>query len=344
MKPYYLLLLLPVFMIQTSCIPHSTGSTEIGVRTKKFSFFGTKGVEERIYEPGSTYFFFPLLNDWHTFDTKLQNMEMTFSENEGDILGQDDLKFKTIDGNDISLDAIISYRINPKMGPQILQNVARNDQELRFKVVRTLARSLPRDIFGELETENFYKPEKRFEKAEKAKKILNDILNPMGVIVERVLTKDYRFNRAYQQAIEDKKIADQKTEQFKSANKAKKEEYNRKLEQSRGEVNKMIAISDGNFEKEKIGADADYEKQKKIAKAILIEAKSEAKGIRAMNAALAEKGGAVMVKLKMAEALADKKIILVPGGSQSGLNLQTLDMNKLLETKGIESIKKPAKP
>ncbi len=79
------------------CIPHTTGLTEVGVRTRKIGFFGDKGVEERIYAPGGTYFFLPFINDWNVFDIKLQNLEMTFSKMRGDRKTRDDLLFKTID-------------------------------------------------------------------------------------------------------------------------------------------------------------------------------------------------------------------------------------------------------
>lgn len=97
-------LLMALMVMPAGCVPHSTDSTEVGVRTIKFSFFGKKGVEEKYYAPGSTYFFMPFINDWHTFDTKLQNLEMTYDANKGDRKIRDDLLFKTIDGNDISLD------------------------------------------------------------------------------------------------------------------------------------------------------------------------------------------------------------------------------------------------
>jgi regulator of protease activity HflC (stomatin/prohibitin superfamily) len=92
-------------------------------------------------------------------------------------------------------------------------------------LVRTTARSRPHDIFGELKTEEFYVSDKRDEKAELVKASLNELFSPYGVIVERVSTKDYRFNPAYQRAIEDKKVADQVAAQNKSATKAAEEEY-----------------------------------------------------------------------------------------------------------------------
>ena len=341
-KSLLLICIVSVMMLTQGCSMYSTNSTEVGVRVRKVGLTGSKGVDERVYAPGSTYFFVPFINSWYTFDTKLQNIEMTFQANRGDVPNRDDLLFKTIDGNDISLDVIVSYRIIPEKAYEIVQYVAKNDKELRRKVVRIIARSRPRDIFGELSTEEFYNAESRAQKAELAKQILNETLEPFGVIVERVLTKDYRFNQAYQKAIEDKKVADQRTQQFKSATKAKVEEYKRKLEEAKGEVNEIVAKADGVFSRSKIEADAYYNQQEKLAKAILAEGRAEAKGIRKMNQALAGSGGDVMVKLELAKALKNKRIVLLP--TQSGYDIKTTDINQLLEVYGTQKVaqKKPS--
>ncbi len=331
-----ILIFITLFTI-TGCVPHSTGNTEVGVRTKKFSFFGEKGVEGKYYAPGSTYFFMPFINDWHTFDTKLQNLEMTSHKNRGDRRTRDDLLFKTIDGNDISLDVIIVYKIDPTKAPYILQNIAINDAALRGKIVRTIARSKPRDIFGELTTEEFYVASSREKQAQKAKETLQAMFQPMGIVIEKVLTKDYRFNPKYQKAIEDKKVADQNVEKNKSAQHAAAEEYKRKLEEARGEVNRMIARVDGDFLKAKIEVDAYYEKQRLIAQAIKTEGIAEAKGIRSMNKAMESAGGEALVKLRIAEALQGKKIVLLPV-SEGGMNLKTTNINDLINTMGIKKL------
>lgn len=319
------------------CVPHTTGETEVGVRTVKLAFWGQRGVEDRIYSPGGTYFFLPFINDWNVFDTKLQNLEMTYSKARGDRRSQDDLVFKTTDGNDISLDVIIAYRIDAVKAPYILQYVAKDDEILRDTIVRTVARSKPRDIFGELKTEAFYVTDARETQANKAKDALQKILGPMGIIVERVLTNDYRFNAEYTKAIEDKKVADQQVEKNKSAQHAALEEYKRKLEEAKGEVNKMVADADGQYLKDKIEADVYLEQQQLLAKAIKAEGIADAKGIREMNNALAGSGGEAIVKLKIAEALVGKKIILLPV-SEGGMNLKTTDINRLIETLGVKSL------
>jgi regulator of protease activity HflC (stomatin/prohibitin superfamily) len=331
------IVLFVTMLAANGCVSHTTGETEVGVRTRKVALFGKKGVEERVYAPGATYFFLPFINDWHVFDTKLQNLEMTYSQLRGDRRAQDDLVFKTIDGNDISLDVIIAYRIDANMASHILQYVARDDKALRDTIVRTIARSKPRDIFGELKTEAFYVAEARESQSDKAKEALQAILGPMGVVVEKVLTNDYRFNPEYTKAIEDKKVADQQVEKNKSAQHAALEEYKRKLEEAKGEVNKMVADADGQYLKDKIEADVYQEQQQLLAKAIQAEGVAEAAGIREMNNALAGAGGEAIVKLRIAEAMQGKRIILLPV-SEGGMNLKTTDINRLIDTIGIKAL------
>jgi len=307
------------------------------VRTVKLGILRSPGVEQRPYEPGATYWFVPFINDWHTFDTRIQVLEMTLQAGKGDRQGRDDLLFKTIDGNDLSLDVIISYRVDPAKAPHILAFVAKSDQELRESLVRTVTRSSPRDIFGELRTEQLYVAEERAKKAARAKEVLNQILNPYGIIVENVLTKDYRFNPAYEKAIEDRKVADQLAEKAKSETRAAQEEWLQKLQEAMGEVNQVVARADGEYLQAKIEADAYYDQQEMIAKAIRAEAQAEARGLGQMTQALAGKGGETLLKLKVAEALQGKPIVILPV-SGGGLDLKTTDINRLLELYGLRGI------
>lgn len=319
-------------------LPHQIGPTEVGVKTNK-TLLGGKGVQDELGLSGETQFYVPLLTQWNNFETKLQTLEMNASLTSGDRRSRDDMRFKTIDGNDISLDITITYYIDPAMAPYILQHVAATDEELKEYIVRTIARSKPRDIFGELETEGFYDAIERSAKAEEAKVRLNEIMEPYGVTIDRVNTGDYRFNPEYQDAIEQKKIADQQVEKNKSAAKAAEEEYLRKVEEAKGDVAQMIAKADGAFKVAQIEADAYYEQQVKAAQAIEVEGRAEAEGIMKMNEALSGAGGEAMVKLKIAESLKGKKIIMLPIGG-GGLDLRTTDINSLLELYGIQSIGK----
>lgn len=333
-----------IFLIFAAYFPHHTKSTEVGVRIIKWSPFRKMGVVREVYAPGATYFFPPLINEWYTFDAKLQNMEMTATSYRGSRAGRDDLVFKTIDGNDIALDVIVAYRIDPQKAPDILVNIAQSNKELEEKLVRPITRNITRELFGELKTEDFYVANKRTDKAETAKNILNALLNPHGIIVESILPKDYRFKDAYQNAIEDKKVADQMAERFKSETKATVEEYLQRLQQAQGEVNKMIADADGEYKKAKIKTDAYYEQQAMIAQAVESEGIAQAKGIEKMVEALNSSGGKTMIKLKLAEALIGKKIYLLPFGEAGGIDLKTTDINGLLKIYGLKNLGQNDRP
>ena len=321
----------------SGCMPYSTGPTEIGVRTVKWSPTGQKGVEDKKYEPGSTFFFVPFLTDWNTFDTRVQKLEMSASETGGDRMSMDDLRFKTIDGNDIRLDVIISYQIDPDMGPMILQNVGTTDAELKDNIVRTIGRSKPRDIFGLLKTEDFYQADLRSAQAALVRERLNEFLSPYGVVVTEVLLQDYKFTDNYQQAIEEKKIADQQVEKLRSERAAVEQEYITLVKEAEAEIAKIRAAADGEYERAKIEADAYFLQQELIAKATLAEAEAEAEGIRKMNEALSGSGSSEVVKLAIADALKDKKIVMVPMGS-GGLDVRSMDINQLLGLYGAKAL------
>jgi len=102
----------------------------------------------------------------------------------------------------------------------------------------------------------------------------------------------------------------------------------------------MVADADGEYLKAKIEADVYYEKQKLLAKAIRAEGIADAKGIEEMNRALAGSGGEALVKLRIAEALQGKQIILLPL-SEGGMNLKTTDINQLIQTLGVRSLAGP---
>src|SRR5688572_22892248 len=91
----------------------STEATEVGVRTVNFTLIGSRGVMQEIYPQGQTYFFFRPLSDWTVFEVGLQNLEMRRDTANPGAATDDALRFKTVDGNDISVDVTIAWSIDP---------------------------------------------------------------------------------------------------------------------------------------------------------------------------------------------------------------------------------------
>lgn len=314
---------------------HSTGTTEVGVRTVKWSPFGKSGVENKVYQPGATYFFLPVLNEWETFDARLQIVEMTATVDKGDKHAVDDLPFKTKDGNDIRIDVIFTYRVDPQRAPFIRQFVAKDMLELKEKIFRTVARSKPRDYLGEYSTELFYHAENRNKAAENAKQGLQAILSEYGIIVENVALMDYRFNADYQMIITNKKIADTKTKTLISEKESTVELNKKLLQDALGEVNKLIAQADGQYQEAVLGADAYYQQQTNLAAATIAEGAAEATSIMKMREAMMNEGGLIQVKMAIADSLRSKRIVMIPTGDGNSFNLQTLDLNDILRQFGV---------
>ena len=340
MRRYYIVIFC---MILQGCVSHSTGETEVGVLVCKIGLgCNSKGVQSELYPPGSTNFFAPFIRDFYTFDTKVQNLEMIADVKRGDRIERDDLRFKTTDGNDISMDVTVAWTIDPKRAPDLLQNVGISTQEVKEKLVRPIARTLVRDVLNELTSESIYNSDKRFEKAEEAKKVLTDALAPHGVIISQVILHEHRFAPEYEKVIHDRKLAEQRAQQLKSESEAATQEALRNLETARGKVASDIAQSTGQLAQAKLAADAEYFQQQQNSDAIVAERAAKAKAIQKRNEALRGSGGRAMVKLRVAEALDGKQIILVPGG-QSGVGINKLDINKLVE-QAIANEAAPAEP
>lgn len=317
------------------CTPHTTGATEVGVRTNKVGVLLSKGIQEEVFPPGSTSFFPPVITDWHVFDSAIQNLEMTRERNTGARPVDDSLRFKTIDGNDISVNVNVAWRIMPQKSPYLLRFIGSSTSEVSEALVRPVSRSIIRDVLNELASEGYYNADIRFAKAEEAKDLLNTYLNNEGIQIEQVLLGEHQFTDAYQQVIREMKVAEQEASRLQSETEAAREQINREIEVARGEAATSIEKAKGTAEQRRLEADALYFERERQAQAILTEKMALAEGLTERARALSGSGGASLVKLEVAKALMGKKIIFLP--ASSGFDVRNTDVNALLQTYGIQS-------
>lgn len=318
------LVLVSVAIAMSGCY-RSTGSTEVGIKIGKL--FGA----DEVVAPGRTVLVFPVIHDWYVFDTKTQTVEMKGSDNSR---LDDALDFKTRDGNDVSVDVTVLYHVDPAKAPHVLRHVASDVDEVRTVLVRPLARSIPRDALNELSSEEFYDSDLRAAKEEQALANLRRALEPYGLVCERVVLGNYRFHKNYQAAIDQKKVADQTVNKNRSGAEAAIKEWERELETTKGVVGQLLATERGKAQQVTLQTDAYYEAKKLEADAIVAEKAANAQGITKMKEAMSGAGGRTMVKLRIAESLKGKRIVLFPT-SDSAINLQQMDVNRFLEAAGV---------
>lgn len=318
-------------LLFAGCLPHALESTEVGVRTLNLAVVGQPGVEREVFASGATYFFPSVIYSWNVFDTGLQNLAMTRDAASGARGGDDSLHFKTSDGNDISVDVTVAWRVVPEKAPYILQFVGPDTLAVEERLVRPVVRSVLRDILNELRSEQYYDADVRFRRAEQGRQVCNHYLEPEGVLVDQVLLGEHKFNAEYEQVIKDKTVAEQEAARLRSETEAAREQMRRELEVAKGQVNQTIEQARGEASKAQLAADATYFMRQREAEALLAEARSRTEGLKAQSRAMSGTGGRNMVKIKVAEALANKPIVFLPSGSG---DFRTTNMNQLLERYG----------
>ena len=319
-------LALSLLALAAGCTPHSTGATQVGVRFNKI----THATE--IAEPGATYFFAPIINDWATFDTSTQNLVMSAKSVEGDRKEKDDLRFKTRDGNDIETDVTVRWRIDPSRAALIWQSVAPDTASLKERIVRPQARTYVRDVLNRLDSEEYYNPDLRFAAASDATKVLAAQLRPYGIVVENVLLRDFSFKPDYQALINKRKEAEKQAEKLEAQILATLESNKANLQQKTAELTEQLTKTQGDFEQAKRAADAYLVRRNQEAQATLTEKNALAQGVRRERAALNGSAGDAYVSLQLIEALQKKEIRQIPKLPNGNV---IIDGNKLLQQLGV---------
>lgn len=324
MKTLTLALLSVLLLCATACTPHTTEATEVGVRFNKM----TRSTE--VAQPGATYFFMPVVNDWTKYDVSTQSLIMSARVREGQ---KDDLRFKTRDGNDIETDVTVRWRIDPSKAAQIWQTVAPSTEALRSKLVRPQARAYVRDVLNRLDSEEYYNPDLRFRAANDATRTLSAHMAPYGIIIEQVILGDFSFKPDYQTLINQRKEAEKQAEKLEAQILATVESNQARLQEKVAELTEQLTRAQGEFEQAKRAADAYLVRREQEAQAVVAEKSAAAEGIRKERAALNSSAGDAYVTLQLIDALQKKEIRQIPklpGGSNV-----IIDGNKLLQQLGV---------
>lgn len=303
----------------------ATSSTEVGVRTNLFGIFEKRGVQE-IYQPGGVYFFLPVVNAWTTLPISQQNLLMNSNPGEGDRPIPDDITFKTKDGNNVHIDVNVMWRIDPKKAGHIVSFVGGSLEEIKERVVRPVSRSVIRDVFNEITSEEYYQVAIKNRTAGLAKDQLAKVLAPYGILVDMLQVQQHRFDPDYQAAINAQKQAEADRQKLVEQQKAMAVLKQSELEGKRALWNQRKEDALGAAGRIRNEADGYYQTKINQAKAIVATAQAEAEGIRKEAEALGKLGGDAYVKMQVAKQFAKKKILLVPGS-----NVSTMNVNELVD-------------
>jgi hypothetical protein len=315
-----------LLLTTAACTPHTTEATQVGVRFNKI----TRSTE--MADPGATYFFAPIVNDWTTFDISTQSLIMSAKKNDRGS-DKDDLRFKTRDGNDIETDVTVRWRIDPTKAAHIWQLVAPTTPELEQQLVRPNARAYVRDVLNRLDSEEYYNPDLRFAAARDATRILDAQLKPYGIVIEQIILGDFSFKPDYQTLINQRKEAEKQAEKLEAQILATQEANIANLQTKMSELTEQLTRTQGELAQAQRASDAYLVRRKQEAQAVLTEKQAVAEGIRKERNALNSSAGDAYVSLQLIDALQKKEIRQIPK-MPNGSNV-IIDGNKLLQQLGV---------
>jgi regulator of protease activity HflC (stomatin/prohibitin superfamily) len=303
----------------------TTSSTEVGVRTSMLGVFDKRGTQH-LYQPGGVYFFLPVLNTWDTLSISQQNLLMTSNPAEGDRPVPDDITFKTKDGNNVYIDVNVMWRIDPQKAGFLVSHVGQTVEEINERAVRPIARSVIRDAFNEITSEQYYQVAVKNRVAAGAKDALAAQLLAYGVLVDMLQVQQHRFDQEYQAAINAQKQAEADVQTLVEQQKNVEVQKKSELEAGRALWNRQVEDAGGEAGRIRNEADGYYQTRTNEAKALVAVAQAEAEGVRKEAAALSKLGGEAYVKMQVAQQLSRKRVTLVPG-----TNVSTMDVNKMVD-------------
>ncbi|RJP25921.1 MAG: hypothetical protein C4527_16390 [Candidatus Omnitrophota bacterium] len=312
------LLLIVVGITAQGCV--RINPDEIGVKTVNLG--EGKGIVAHDYEPGYHRYLWPL-DSWHRFPRTVLKMEFLKTSIRTAESGEGPLVVTSADGDRVTMNAEVFYRIAEGMAHRVLQDSGMGANYVN--IVKTLSIDAARAIFGQLKTEDFYHSEKREQIRMKANAMLRERLILRGIDLVDFLVISLEFDPAYEELIKQKKIADQMVsleiskalaaEEQGNVNMIKQEtlvklktiekETESEIVNLQSETDLQIAVllSESRKYTEQQKADADLYRQQKQAEGMRLLKSAEAEGTRRMNEALVGAGGRNLAALEAAKRI-----------------------------------------
>jgi prohibitin 2 len=177
------------------------------------------------------YFLVPLIEEPTVYDMKARTYTMSIATLEGEIKGDDSLQALTSDGQTVLLDISVRYHPDADNLDKLHRRIG---VDYVNKVVRPQVRSIVRMAVSEYPVLDVYSGKRMQIQAEIEGK-LRASFKKSYIICEEMLLRNVQFSREFQQAIENKQIAQQEAQRMKYVLEKQELEKKRKIIEAEGE-------------------------------------------------------------------------------------------------------------
>jgi regulator of protease activity HflC (stomatin/prohibitin superfamily) len=224
------------------------------------------GVRSTALVPG-LHWIVPVIEQTVIYSISNQTYTMSAVSGEGQVTGDDSIRARTKDGQEVIIDASVIYQIDPdKVVP--LHIVWQNRYEDEF--VRPEARGIIRDAISQYGVEEVVST-KRVEIVNIITEEMSRSLSENNLRLLDFVLRDIHFSEGYAQAVEQKQIAEQQAQQAALTVEQKKQEAEQARQVAQGQADAAVIAARGAAEARLIQAEAEAQANQLLAESLTPE-------------------------------------------------------------------------
>ncbi len=221
------------------------------------------GIRQEALQPGLR-FVIPFAEQVKTYPISRQTYTMSVAPQEGQIYGDDSIRARTKDGQEVFVDASVIYSIDPT---KVVDLHIDWQDRYQDEVVRPLSRGIIRDIASRYGVEEIVSS-KRVEMEALITAELEKKLGENELLLTDFILRDLHFSEQYAAAVEQKQIAEQQAQQAAFVVQTKKQEAEQARQTAQGQADSAVIASKGAAEARLIQAEAEKTALLLIAEAL----------------------------------------------------------------------------
>jgi regulator of protease activity HflC (stomatin/prohibitin superfamily) len=213
-----------------------------------------KGYRDQTLQPGLRWVI-PFAENVKTYSIARQTYTMSVASAEGQVQGDDSIRARTRDGQEVNVDASVIYSMDPTK--VILMHIEWQDR-YEDGVVRPLARGVIRDMASQYGIEEIY-TSKRVEMVQKITDELTQKMADNNLVLVDFILRDIHFTDQYAAAVEQKQIAEQNALQAQYVVQQKKQKAEQVRQTAEGQADAVVIAAQGEAQSIEIRAKAQAE-------------------------------------------------------------------------------------
>jgi len=253
-----------------------------------------------------THIVVPVLQTVTIYPVSQQEYTMSGTTTEGSRSGNDSVRARTVDGQEVSLDITVLYSIDP-----LKANIVHTRWPTGYQdnFIRPTTRGYVRDLISQYRAVDIY-GEQRGAVETGVQELLAARMAEEGFILSDVLVRDITFSDQFSASIENAQIAQQEAEQARL-----------RVQQREQEAAQARAVAQGE-------ADAVVTRAQGEAEAIVLRAGAEAEALRLVSEVLAANPG--LIQYQYVQNLSDNiQLMILPSNSPFLFDFNSLSSGEM---------------